>query len=178
MYAKIYIIDFDDSFTYNIANVLYKIEPKLKVISHRDFFELTHLQWIERNDGNMGIILGPGPGHPNDYKQLFEQIIKLKLKCNVYFLGICLGHQILALIDGFEIKSSLNKVHGVSELITFNNLACPVMRYNSLAVFDDSGNEVNWRKSDRFISYQFHPESVGTKNSLMFFQSLLNFLAK
>jgi len=26
-----------------------------------------------------------------------------------------------------------------------------------------------WQKNDRFISYQFHPESIGTENSDLFF---------
>jgi anthranilate/para-aminobenzoate synthase component II len=176
MYDKIIIIDFDDSFTYNIANVLYQVEKNVKVISHIDFFTDSTFQLLQSHSLPIGIILGPGPGHPIDYVSYFEKINYLRKKTNIFFLGICLGHQILGLLDNLEIKDSVEKLHGISVKYENNRISHKVMRYNSLAVFED-GHEVNWREGDRFISYQFHPESVGTKNQLMFFQSLLNFLS-
>lgn len=175
MYDKIYIIDFDDSFTHNIANVLYPVVPQAQVIYFGDFFEDEYFERIEKVESKIGIILGPGPGHPNDYRVTFEKIKRLKFKLNVYLVGICLGHQILAIIDGLEINYSNNKVHGIPEKIDFKESKVWVMRYNSLAVFK-SGIECNWREGERFISYQFHPESVGTGNKVMFFQSLLDFI--
>ncbi len=175
MYDKIYIIDFDDSFTYNIANVLFSYEPNIKVISHLDFFDQRHFNDFLKVKNKIGIVLGPGPGHPNDYCGYFEKIQLLRKKDLFFIVGVCLGHQILAMLDGFEIRDSLQKVHGMSELMVFKNYHAHVMRYNSLAVFHNN-KELNLREGRGFISYQFHPESVGSTNSIMFFQSLLDFI--
>ena len=176
MYDKIFIIDFDDSFTYNIANVLYQVEKNIKVVSHLDFFTESNIRTLDSHIFPLGIILGPGPGHPKDYVTYFEKISYLRSRSNIFFLGICLGHQILGMLDHLEIKDSINKLHGISVDFENNQISYNVMRYNSLAIYEN-GDEVNWREGERFISYQFHPESVGTKNQLMFFQSLLNFIS-
>ena len=70
---KVIIIDFFDSFTYNIASQLNQFGLKAKVISY------DRLNTIDRylNAKGNAIIYGPGPGHPDDYpiaKKLFETL--------------------------------------------------------------------------------------------------------
>jgi len=54
---------------------------------------------------------------------------------NIFILGICLGHQILAKIDGFIINYSITPKHGEQVIINFNSKNILVQRYNSLAVY-------------------------------------------
>lgn len=169
---KIIIVDFDDSFTFNIASVLFKYESSIKVISHEDFFKIN---FKELFTDKIAIVLGPGPGHPKNYQKYFLKINELKSMKNVYLLGICLGHQIIGLVDGFCVKKALNPKHGEQEVIKFKNKLFKVQRYNSLAVFKGD-LEINIRVLANGITYQFHPESIGTEKNIYFFNELLKFI--
>lgn len=176
MLNKIVIVDFEDSFTYNIASTIFPFCDDVKVIFHQDFFEPNFFNKLENNQKNIGIILGPGPGNPKEYEKYFNQIKFLLNSPNHYLLGICLGHQILGLIEGFEIDDARIKLHGQSELIEYQNKLRRVQRYNSLAVFNKEGEEVNVLASSNFKSFQFHPESVGTEDNIIYFKEILEFI--
>ena len=93
-------------------------------------------------------------------------------------MGICLGHQLIGLVDGFEIRKSLKPMHGEQVSILFNKKYTWVQRYNSLALFESarSSDEILIREWSRGVSYQFHPESIGTLNNSIFFKDLLHFI--
>ncbi len=173
MSDKILIIDFEDSFTFNIANILFAHEKNIRVISHKEFF-LSSESLISKNE-KMAIILGPGPGHPDQYAEYFEDIKKIMAKHNIYVMGICLGHQMMARAHGYEVKECAEQMHGQSIEIFFNGRNTRVQRYNSLAVIID-GNEINICEYKNAISYQFHPESIGTLQNDIFFEGLLSFI--
>ena len=177
--TKIYIIDFEDSFTYNIASELYVTEKKLVVISHTDFFSNENFTlFLDKISFPIAVILGPGPGNPEIYRNYFHKIIQLKKNALIYLMGICLGHQLIGLIEGKLVKPSLRPIHGEQVKIIFKNKVLLVQRYNSLAVFESEFSLIeiqifNWVRG---ISYQFHPESLGTNNRSIFFEDLLHFL--
>lgn len=178
--AKIYIIDFEDSFTFNIATELYAFEKDIIVVSHDEFFGKKTFNHLMANlKTHTAIVLGPGPGNPDEYQNYFPQIEELRNNPNVFLMGICLGHQILAMMDGLSIRRSIKPVHGGQVKINFENRNILVQRYNSLAVFESpkSLKEVQIRQFNRGISYQFHPESIGTENRHLFFEQLLKFIA-
>ena len=174
MLDKILIIDFEDSFTFNIASVLFPYEKKLKVINHHDFFNFKMLEYAQSTLKH-AVILGPGPGHPEQYLKYFEQIKKIKELSNFYVMGICLGHQILGMVDGLLVEKACEQIHGQTIFIEFDGLERAVQRYNSLAVYEN-GNELNIRRFNRGISYQFHPESVGTDSNSLYFKELIEFI--
>ena len=174
MLDKIIIIDFDDSFTYNIASVLYPYEKGLTVISHQEFFKNKLQNYLNSKDKH-AIILGPGPGHPNDHQQYFLEIQKFRKLTNFYIMGICLGHQILGILDKKSVMPAKIQIHGQTEYIEFSGRVRPVQRYNSLAIYED-GKEINIRNFERGISYQFHPESIGTDSNSLYFRELLQFI--
>ena len=173
--TKIFIVDFEDSFTFNIASVLYEFETNIMVVSHLDFFSINYLKGIDKN---IAVILGPGPGSPDSYSHYFSFIKELKNNDRIFLMGICLGHQILGLIDGLLVKASRFPTHGGQVVINFANEDLIVQRYNSLAIFEahDDVNEINYRQWPRGISYQFHPESVGTEKQALFFKDLVKFI--
>lgn len=183
MLSKIYIVDFEDSFTYNIASTLFDSCDDITVVTHHDFFDKKTFDLILADKKSHAVILGPGPGHPEKYRNYFDQISMLRNKKNIYLLGICLGHQILGLIDGLKVKKARELLHGQNVPIVFKNKSYLVQRYNSLAIYDqknsrkESSDEVNIRYFENGISYQFHPESVGTESNMVFFQELLDFIS-
>jgi anthranilate synthase component 2 len=175
-------VDFEDSFTYNVVQEL--IEAGLSV-------EVTKWSEVHTVTDHELLVLGPGPGHPDDYKDLFP-FIRSWLDCGKKIFGVCLGHQILLRIKGFEIRRSHHPLHGQKTLIKLTTswqeyLKLPeniwVQRYNSLAVEErlstggidiiSLDGEIMLAKGFKFLSYQFHPESVGTNCRQSFFRPIL-----
>jgi anthranilate/para-aminobenzoate synthase component II len=174
MLDKIIIIDFEDSFTYNIANILFRYEKKIIVVSHKLFFSKLSKELLS-SDRRHAVILGPGPGHPDQYKDYYQDIKNILLAANIYTMGICLGHQILGTILGHQVKHLSDPVHGQAIECEFDGRKILVQKYNSLGVF------VNKELKDiiRYpngVSYQFHPESIGTSENELFFKELLTFV--
>lgn len=175
MYADIIIIDFEDSFTYNISNILFQNSFQSQVIHYKKFFKNDVINSIIDSKSKKVIILGPGPGHPDEYKEILDDLCRLSRCDHIFIMGICLGHQLLALRDGLTIKVASIQYHGQSVEIKYLDKIFRVMKYNSLAVFENN-IEVEIRKSSHYISYQFHPESVGTSQSIIFFYPCFEFL--
>ena len=98
---KAILVDFDDSFTYNFAQFLYSYRVSYDVIHWKDY-SLDH--------GIPLVIWGPGPGVAFDYQSLLEKMKGLKGKDCFYF-GVCLGHHLLGLLNGFKLYQD-SPLHG------------------------------------------------------------------
>ncbi len=188
-FEKIVIFDFEDSFTYNLYHLINStIVQKLAGAKSIELHHWTNFpQFIEHNTvSSTLVVFGPGPGHPLEYKSLFLPLSKYLHMClssNYYFFGVCLGHQILWSSLGMNVKQLDRPNHGHSHKIVLPNWdifdhssqrIVEVQRYNSLTV------EISWPCIDGidlwydnldlqasynpglWLSYQFHPESVGT----------------
>lgn len=185
------LVDFNDSFTWNIFSILKEMDSNL---------EIEVVNWLEFEVPvkKSVVVLGPGPGHPNEYAKINSKIRTMIEDDSIYLIGICLGHQLISVVKGFEVMSSHSLVHGQTEQLTLpdwkdvfskalRNKTVEVQRYNSLAIRNDKNNksecetlvkkgEIVMMKFKGGISYQFHPESVGTTCPKGFFRSALNFL--
>lgn len=175
-------LDFEDSFSFNVVQELTIAGLEVEVKNWQDFSAVTEHDLL---------VLGPGPGHPSEYGAIFETL-KQWLRLNKKVLGICLGHQILWSLKGYEISRSAHPLHGQKIQLKLDQswqqwLKLPgevwVQRYNSLAVKDQSdegegiqkyveAGEINMSRSAQIISYQFHPESMGTKCRQSFFRPI------
>jgi anthranilate/para-aminobenzoate synthase component II len=184
---KALFIDFEDSFTFNLIQELESIGIKSEVISWKDFENLP-------DEGIL--ILGPGPGHPDDYQRIFP-LVKSWLDAKRPFFGVCLGHQILWRILGEDVVRSKEPLHGQRVKLSLNqdwqnylNLARElfVQRYNSLSVPAQAGirnpefsnfiqnDEILMTRGEKLLTYQFHPESVGTTFREAYFMPILSHL--
>lgn len=146
------------------------------------------------------IIIGPGPGHPNDSDlDATRQILHHAIHHQIAVLGICLGHQIIASYFGANIDYSETIAHGRVSPCTnngggiFANLPKQfnVTRYHSLTVnvgsinsnnelcitatADDDGEIMAIQHSTHNIhGVQFHPESIMTDFGLEMLANFLN----
>lgn len=190
---EVTIFDFEDSFTYNIANVLYRLGVSSKIIHYKKLSTE-----IEKQKKQSVFIFGPGPGHSRDYEMTFPIIKKLVLSNNHFIYGICLGHQLVHSALGGSVIHSKYPVHGESVLFKIpqweifskedRGKILPVQRYNSLVVdintrlnydFDlalDVNSELMMSMFLKTYTCQFHPESVGTSCPEIFFRPVLKFL--
>ena len=180
----IYLVDFDDSFTGNIKAEL--ILAKIKV---------TMVHWQEQlwHDQHH-VILGPGPGSPTQYHQIFTVLSKRLNNPLSKTVGICLGHQILGILNQQQLVEASEKVHGQSVEVQIPNwpwflqLAgkkTKMMRYNSLCVkvithkqfhqLNSSGESI-FSFGRNYFSMQYHPESLGTPQRRYFFSAIREFL--
>ena len=173
---KIVIIDNYDSFTYNLAHLVKELGAEVTVYRN-DRFQLNQLETFDK------IILSPGPGIPSEAGLLLDVIKHYAGRKSM--LGVCLGHQAIAVAFGGKLINLDEVYHGVATPITqFGNdeifAGLPkrfdVGRYHSWAVdktgFPDS-LEVTAVSDDGCImglkhkhydihGIQFHPESVLT----------------
>lgn len=210
LHKKVVVVDFDDSFTYNICadlQLFFSIEPT--VLHYQELIKIFNTpKWCTESSV---LVFGPGPGHPYDYKDIYPVVEKV-FKVNGFIMGICLGHQIILNFCGGKIVNSAVPMHGeVVDYVVprtkyftqeFVGNKVQVQRYNSLAVDAHSfrkrvnSNNKNFdvdidvmtfdnRKTyeifsafaDNFISYQFHPESIGTSCRKEFFRPILSKLS-
>ena len=198
---KVLIIDNLDSFTLNIAHVIAGLGHDVCVINGRDKLSESYvssdaIRDILKHNSPSHIILGPGPGKPQD-SVLTMEIATLALNgiLDIPILGVCLGHQAIGIVDGYElIKDPNGAIHGTpvtcqsdgSGLFANANKSSQYVRYNSLLlvgesnnqlmpnVYDENGSIMGLRhKSMPIHGVQFHPESIGSLNGVEIISSFL-----
>lgn len=177
---RVLLIDNYDSFTHNLAQALGKLGAEVVVVRN-DAIDLDSV----RNLAPTHIVLSPGPGHPENPRDIgvCADIIKHALG-DVPLLGVCLGHQALAQYLGGRVIRAPQIVHGKMHRIRHNNSRLfagleqdiEVMRYHSLVAERASLPPVlriTAETADGLImavehvslpvfGLQFHPESIGT----------------
>ena len=172
----ILVVDNYDSFTYNLVQLLLGREVKVEVLRN-DADDAPGL--LARRPA--GIVLSPGPGRPEDAGVCVDL---LAARPEVPVLGVCLGHQALALTYGGAIDRAARLMHGKTSAVRhrglgiFEGLRNPfeATRYHSLEVrqeelpaeleavaWSDDGALMGMRHRRRpYWGVQFHPESVLT----------------
>lgn len=176
----ILLIDNYDSFTYNLYQALRLFCKDVHVVRHD---KITVQEVNELNP--MGIVLSPGPGRPENAGiciDLIRYIIK-KRYC-IPFLGVCLGHQAIAVALGGRVIQSDEVIHGKEDHIShcqtglYQKLSLPFVagRYHSLIIeretlpaslIIEAENQQKLIMGIRhhelpIFGVQFHPESILT----------------
>ena len=196
---KVLVVDNLDSFTLNIAHAIAGIGQDVRIISGRSSYSTENIgeiiDIISKNSPSH-IILGPGPGIPDD-SPLTMELAELSLNetLNMPVLGICLGHQALGLVDGYElIRDPHGAIHGTpvmcqndgSGLFLDKAAVAQYVRYNSLILTEkcesnliqnirDSHGSIMGLRHPRLPIHgiQFHPESIGSENGIEIISAFL-----
>lgn len=135
----ILLLDNYDSFTYNIVQYLQQLGAEVRVAEN----DKVSLADVERLNP-AAIVLGPGPGTPNE--------AGITLQCIKHFagklplLGVCLGHQAIAQCFGADIIRAPQIMHGRTSQVfhdrqgVFEGLDNPTefTRYHSLIIDKNS----------------------------------------
>mgnify|MGYP000183563604 CR=1 FL=1 len=185
----ILLIDNYDSFSYNLYQLVGKINPDIKVIRNDEYT----CQEIEAMNPDK-IIISPGPGRPSDAGICEEAISYFAGK--VPILGVCLGHQAICETYGATITYAKKLMHGKMSVAKLDQ-ECPIFkgigettevaRYHSLAAVKETipdtlkvtaeteDGEIMAVKHTDYDIYgvQFHPESILTPEGRMILKNFL-----
>ncbi len=188
----ILLLDNYDSFTYNLYQAVRFLKHECKVVRN-DKNSVKNLLALRPN----GIILSPGPGRPEAAGVLLELIEKAPV--TIPILGVCLGHQAIALANGGTVIRAKRLMHGKTCVVAhdgrgvFSGLPkrVTVARYHSLVAAEplptnmvvtargEDGSLMGLRLLDRPVEgVQFHPESVATPLGLKMLKNFLDGAAK
>jgi anthranilate synthase component II len=177
--VRILVLDNYDSFTWNIVHYLRELGAEIRV---------------ERNDaltaaealatGAQAFLISPGPGRPEAAGQSLA-LVAACAEARRPLLGICLGHQAIAVHFGGRVVRSGRVMHGKTSAVRhdgsglFEGLPNPLVaaRYHSLtvapdglpaclavnAIADDESLQGFRHEALPIHSVQFHPESVASE---------------
>lgn len=185
----ILLIDNYDSFSYNLYQMIGRLDPEIRVIRN-DAMTVDEIAALHPRR----LILSPGPGRPEDAGVTMEAARALGPQ--IPTLGVCLGHQAICAAFGAEVIHARRLMHGKQSQVTldtgcplFRGLppVIPVARYHSLAVAPDSLPDclaVTARAEDGEVmavqhktypiyGVQFHPESILTPDGAAILQNFL-----
>ena len=171
------LIDNYDSFTYNLVHYLGELGATCQVFRN-DKVSVDEVLKLKPK----GIVLSPGPCTPNEAGISVETLRHFAGRLPL--LGVCLGHQSLAVAFGGEVVRAERLMHGKTSMIKhdgrtiFRQLPNPfeATRYHSLIVkrsslpscFEVSAETAEGEimgirhKSLGVEGVQFHPESILT----------------
>lgn len=178
------MLDNYDSFTYNLVQYLGEIGSDIQVFRN-DKVTIEEIEALRPNH----IVISPGPGVPENAGISIDVIRRFSQKTPaVPILGVCLGHQAIAVAFGGQIKRADRLMHGKTSMIShdgksiFADLPNPfeATRYHSLVVDRETlpacleltaetaeGDIMGMRHRELPIEgVQFHPESILTRTGM------------
>jgi len=173
----ILVVDHQDSFVYNLVQLVAMAGFEVQVVSS-DSASAADLVALRP----AAVILSPGPGRP-EQAGCFVELVS-NLPADIPLLGVCLGHQAIAVAFGAVVTRAPEPVHGKVSPIRhhgkglFAGVGSPLAggRYHSLVVdpatlpeellvdaTTEDGLVMALRHRHRpLFGVQFHPESVLT----------------
>ena len=183
----IYIIDHQDSFTWNVVHQFSTFDK----VYCTNYFDIDK----KKLDQSDVIVLSPGPGSPKDYP-LTSKIYK-RYKGKKKIIGICLGYQLILFNEKGKIIQQKNIFHGYQSKVKVTkesklfkkNKFFNVGRYHSLKLhepFKSNNLKITMRcaKSNipmaiediknNIYGFQFHPESFLTENGKIIIKKILS----
>ncbi|WNV75188.1 anthranilate synthase family protein [Geodermatophilus sp. DSM 44513] len=164
------VVDHEDRFTGMLAAHLKSLGLNVSVITESPTLEQlanVHL-----------LVLGPGPGDPNDEsdpriasaRELARWVVETR---KIPTLAVCLSHQLICRELGLDVRRLPRPNQGSQRNISLFGDAVRVGFYNSFSAYidgasnpgldvayDDATMEVYAVKTDGIVGLQFHPESI------------------
>ncbi len=182
----ILMIDNYDSFTYNLVRYLELLNEEVVTVQN-DGITIEAIKQLQPE----AIFLSPGPKRPQDAKICLDVVTAFSNIIPIF--GVCLGHQVIGLINGCEVVKAPVPIHGKEDIVYLNSTdpiiagipsSFKVTRYHSLHVVNNQNIDLIGQTKDNILmiskvknqcvySVQYHPESFLTEYGI---EILANFL--
>jgi para-aminobenzoate synthetase len=173
------LIDNYDSFTFNLFHLLGEVNGEEPIVARNDELPWEELAALPVDN----IVISPGPGRPDHERDVGVSLDVLR-GARVPVLGVCLGHQALALVTGGAIEHAPEVMHGRLSSIHHDGRGLfsgipqdfAAVRYHSLVVgavpaelrataWTPDGVVMGLAHRTRPLwGVQFHPESICTEH--------------
>ncbi len=171
------VLDNHDSFTYNLVQALGKLGADLRVCRSGEADLAQLKRWRPSR-----LLVSPGPGRPEAARLSVRALRHFAGRIPV--LGVCLGHQALALAFGAKVRRAGRLMHGKASPIHHDGRGLfqglpqdfSAIRYHSLLVdpaslgpqlqasaWTPQGELMGLRHRSGAEGVQFHPESILTE---------------
>ncbi|PRY45215.1 aminodeoxychorismate synthase component I [Umezawaea tangerina] len=189
------LIDNHDSYTYNLFQLMAGVYGTPPVVVTNDDERWATLA-VDDFDA---VVVSPGPGHPGRERDL-GAVRELLRHTNVPLLGVCLGHQAIALLAGADVVGAPQPRHGHLTRVRHNGAGLfdglpqdfVAVRYHSLCVpardlppsleptaWAEDGVLMGLRHRDRPMwGVQFHPESIASEHGAALIENFGRVAAK
>lgn len=188
----ILLVDNYDSYTFNLAHLIAQAAGHEPLVVPAG--EAAGLPERVRAGEFSHVVISPGPGTPEREEDFSasRRVIKAAAEADIPLLGVCLGHQGLAMLAGAAVTRAPEPRHGFVSTVTHSGEGIftgvpqdfEVVRYHSLHVDEVPGITVHARSEDGVIQalkadgldhwgVQFHPESVLTQHGATIMRNFL-----
>ena len=188
----ILLVDNYDSYTFNLAHLIAEASGREPLVVPAG--EAAGLPERVRAGEFSHVVISPGPGTPEREEDFgaSRRVIKAAAEADIPLLGVCLGHQGLAMLAGASVTRAPEPRHGFVSTVTHSGEGIfagvpqdfEVVRYHSLHVDEVPGITVHARSEDGVIQalkvdgldhwgVQFHPESVLTQHGAAIMRNFL-----
>lgn len=176
--TKVIVVDNHDSFIHTLVGYLHELGAETEMVESDVVAHPGRL--VTAHDA---VLVSPGPGAPEDAGSSIE-IVRAAASARVPLLGVCLGHQAIAVAFGGRVREAPELMHGMTSEVRhdgsplFAGIPDPFSagRYHSLAVDPadvpdelqvtartDAGTVMALAHRELpIVGVQFHPESVLT----------------
>lgn len=180
---RVLIVDNHDSFVHTLVGYLRELGAATVLVEADAVTDP-----VAAIAGFAGVLVSPGPGTAADAGASVA-VVRAAASAGIPLLGVCLGHQALAVAYGATVSEAPELCHGTTSEVChdgdfpFTGLPSPftATRYHSLAVVPDtvpaqlevtartaSGVVMGLRHRDLPLwGVQFHPESVLTEGGYL-----------
>ncbi|MFJ9740198.1 aminodeoxychorismate synthase component I [Streptomyces sp. NPDC101166] len=176
---KTLLIDNYDSYTYNLFQLIAEVNGEEPVVILND----TPAEAVPDLAEFDNVVVSPGPGHPENARD-FGIAARVIAGSTLPLLGVCLGHQGIALGEHGEVTAAPEPRHGYLTTVRHDDRDLfqglpqdfTAVRYHSLAVREplpDTLEATAWAEDGVLMGLrhrtrplwgvQFHPESVLTE---------------
>ena len=188
----ILLVDNYDSYTFNLAHLVAQAAGHEPLVVPAG--EAADLPQRVRAGEFSHVVISPGPGTPEREEDFgaSRRVIEAAADADIPLLGVCLGHQGLAMLAGAAVTRAPEPRHGFVSTVTHSGEGIfagipqdfEVVRYHSLHVDEVPGITVHARSEDGVIQalkvdglnhwgVQFHPESVLTQHGAAIMRNFL-----
>jgi phenazine biosynthesis protein phzE len=181
------IVDGEDTFTAMLAHQLKALGLAVTVVPWQAAVANTPV------DVDL-VVVGPGPGDPGDLSDpkmvVMRDLVADLLAARRPMLGVCLGHEILAVLLGLRLHRRDSPYQGLARDVDLFGEVRRVGFYSSFAAVSESGelesplgrveiarddtdSTVHALRGAGFAGVQFHPESVLSRDGVAVLAELL-----